>query len=155
MKLKEIKKAYIAGFLDGDGSIYVKLTQNDDYKYKYQICPYVVFYQSKENKFGLEEIRKSLKLGYLRERKDGICEYIIGDTASIEKLMKMVMPYVVLKNNHVKLMLEILKEKKKIKNLKDFLQVCKLIDKFKNINYSKKRINTFKTVKEFLEKKTF
>ena len=153
MKVKETLKAYIAGFLDGDGSIYVKLTQNDDYKYKYQVCPYVVFYQSKGSRFGLEEIRKLIQIGYIRERKDGICEYIIGDVNSIEKLMKWIKPYVILKRNQVKLMLNILEKKKKIKTVKDFLKLCILIDRFKELNYSKRRINTTEQVRKILKQK--
>jgi len=153
MKIKENLKSYIAGFLDGDGSVYVKLTRNDDYRYGYQVCPYVVFYQSKKNRFGLEKIKKITRIGYMRDRKDGISEYIVGDIDSIKKLMKWVKPYVILKRNHIKLMLDILKKKKKIKNAKDFLELCILIDKFKELNYSKKRINTAKQVKEVLRKK--
>ncbi|MCK4453824.1 hypothetical protein KAU51_00520 [Candidatus Parcubacteria bacterium] len=153
MKVKETTKAYIAGFLDGDGSIYVKLTQNDSYRYKYQICPYVVFYQSKGNKFVLEKMRRLIQIGYIRERKDGICEYIIGDVNSIEKLVKYIKSYVILKRNHVRLMLDILNKKKKIKNAKDFLEVCILIDKFKKLNYSKKRTNTTEQVRKILKQK--
>ncbi len=153
MKIKENLKSYIAGFLDGDGSVYVKLTRNDDYRYGYQVCPYVVFYQSKKNRFGLEKIKKIVRVGYIRDRKDGISEYIIGDVNSIENLMKWVRPYVIFKKSHIKLMLDILRKKKRIRNAKDFLELCAFIDKFKEINYSKKRINTTKQVREVLKKK--
>jgi len=148
------ERSYIAGFLDGDGSVYVKLTRNDDYRYGYQLCPYVVFYQSRENRFGLEKIKNITRLGYIRDRKDGISEYIIGDVNSIEELMRWVKPYVIFKKNHIKLMLDILRKKRKIKNAKDFLELCILIDKFKGLNYSKKRINTAKQAEKVLMKKS-
>jgi hypothetical protein len=44
-KLNDTQKSYIAGFLDGDGSVYVKLKKNDTYRYGYQIAPYITFYQ--------------------------------------------------------------------------------------------------------------
>ena len=154
MRIKESLKSYIAGFLDGDGSVYVKLTRNDDYRYGYQLCPYVVFYQSRENRFGLEKIKNITRLGYIRDRKDGISEYIIGDVNSIEELMRWVKPYVIFKKNHIKLMLDILRKKRKIKNAKDFLELCILIDKFKGLNYSKKRINTAKQAEKVLMKKS-
>ena len=40
--------AYLAGFLDGDGSIYVRAKPNLSYKYGFQIAPYIVFFQSKK-----------------------------------------------------------------------------------------------------------
>ena len=153
MRIKESFKSYIAGFLDGDGSIYVKLTRSDDYRYKYQVCPYVVFYQSKVNRKGLEKIREVIKIGYFRDRKDGITEYTVGDVDSIKKLMKWIKPYVIFKKNHVRLMLDILKKKRKIGNAEDFLKLCILIDKFKELNYSKKRTKTSKEVRKVLKQK--
>ena len=45
-KITTIQKAYIAGFVDGDGSIYVRLKPNKDYKYGYQVAPYIILFQS-------------------------------------------------------------------------------------------------------------
>jgi len=46
MKLSTQQKAYIAGFLDGDGSIHVRLKPNSTYRYRFQVSPAIVFYQS-------------------------------------------------------------------------------------------------------------
>jgi len=153
MRIKETLKAYIAGFLDGDGSIYVKLTKNDTYRYRYQICPYVVFYQSKKNKRGIEQIKEFIGSGYIRTRKDGIVEYIIGDVDSIEKILNWLKPYVILKKENVRLMIKILQKKKKIASAKDFLDLCCQIDEFKKLNYSKKRKNTSNKVAQLLKQK--
>ena len=48
--LSPIKKAYIAGFLDGDGSIYVRAKPNTSYRFGYQIALYIVFFQSAKGK---------------------------------------------------------------------------------------------------------
>ena len=48
-KLTEINKAYLAGFLDGDGSIITQIVHNNTYKYKFYIKISIVFYQ-KNNK---------------------------------------------------------------------------------------------------------
>jgi hypothetical protein len=39
-------RAYIAGFLDGDGSVHFQLVRRHDYVYGYQIRASVCFYQS-------------------------------------------------------------------------------------------------------------
>jgi|AntRauTorcE11897_2_1112592.scaffolds.fasta_scaffold17804_3 hypothetical protein len=54
--LKSHKLAYLAGLLDGDGSIYIRLKKRDDCKYGYQITPYVVFFQSSKYKKQFSEI---------------------------------------------------------------------------------------------------
>jgi hypothetical protein len=41
--------AYIAGFLDGDGSIFFQLIRKPDYRFGFQIRPSVAFYQKTNN----------------------------------------------------------------------------------------------------------
>ncbi len=133
------QKAYLAGFLDGDGSIYVRLKPNPTYKYGFQVAPYVVFFQSNKDRRNFENICSLIKLGYIRERKDGILEYIINKKDSIQLFLEIIKPYVILKKRQVELMIKILAKKEKVKNRKDFNELAKLIDVFRELNYSKKR----------------
>ena len=152
MKLSKEEKAYIAGFLDGDGSIYVRIKPNSSYRYRFQISPAIVFFQSKKEIDYLKWLNKKICKGYLRERNDGIVEYIIGDMESIKELTKLLIPYLRLKQKQARLMLEILEMKKKIKSGMDFLKLVKKIDVFQKINYSKKRIRNSLEVEKILEK---
>ena len=152
MKLTKEEKAYIAGFIDGDGSIYVRLKPNPTYKFRFQISPSVVFYQSKKEIKYMKLLKKLIKKGYIRERNDGIIEYIIGDTESIAEILKNILPYLRLKKKQAELMLEVMKLKKEIKNGRDFLTLSKKIDKFQKLNYSKKRIQNSSKVKKTLNK---
>ena len=129
--------SYLAGFLDADGSIFIQLKKNDTYKYKFQISPSVVFFQKKATV--LEIIHKKLAFGYLRKRKDGLTELIIGDRDSIKELLLNVLPYLISKKKQANLMLVILKRMKKVDDVNDFLNVSRLIDEFRELNYSKKR----------------
>ena len=45
--LNENEKAYIAGFIDGDGCILSQIIPRKDYVYKFQIRVSVTFYQKK------------------------------------------------------------------------------------------------------------
>ncbi|PJC51433.1 MAG: hypothetical protein CO031_02585, partial [Candidatus Nealsonbacteria bacterium CG_4_9_14_0_2_um_filter_37_38] len=76
---------------------------------------------------------------------DGILEYIIGKTDNIKKFLAMIFPYIILKKEQASLMIKILEAKKKVKNKKDFTELMKLIDRFRNLNYSKKRKNRIVT----------
>ena len=69
MNLSSIQRAYIAGFLDGDGSVYVRAKPNISYKFGFQIAPAIILFQSQKCERHLIEIHKMLGLGYIRERK--------------------------------------------------------------------------------------
>ena len=137
--LKTNLKAYLAGFLDADGSIYVQAKPNSTYRYGFQVAPYIVLFQSAKDKINFEKLCSQIDLGYMRERKDGILEYIIGRTDSIKKFIGLVKPYLILKEKQADLLLKILKEKENVKNESDFRKLLDLIDLFRELNYSKKR----------------
>ena len=137
--ISQVEKAYLAGFLDGDGSIYVQLKPNKTYKFGFQIAPYIVLFQSQKDRNNFDKICSMIKLGYLRIRKDGILEYIIGRQGEIGRFLEMVEPYVILKKSQVALLKKILSLKKKVKVEKDFNKLAKLVDTFRELNYSKKR----------------
>ena len=44
-RLSPIELSYIAGFLDGDGSIYAQIVKRYDYRLKFQIRVSITFYQ--------------------------------------------------------------------------------------------------------------
>ena len=137
--ISSTQKSYLAGFLDGDGSIYVRLKPNKSYKYGFQIAPYIVFFQSNKERLKFQKICDLIQLGYVRKRKDGILEYIISRQKSIIEFLCWIKPYVIIKKQQVALMEEILKKKETINDSKDFSELMQLIDKFRELNYSKKR----------------
>ena len=142
--------SYLAGFLDADGSIFVQLKANRSYRYRFQVSWQIVFYQSVKAKRFLLDLRKLVKCGYVRERKDGICEYIIGDTDNILGLLDKVEPYLRLKKRQAELLRAIIARKKNIQSARDFVVLAELVDRFKELNYSKKRINTASVVRNKL-----
>ena len=81
--LQQTHKAYLAGFLDGDGSIYVRLKPNPTYRYGFQVAPYIVLFQSQKSRKNFERICSLIGSGHLRIRKDGILEYIISKKDSL------------------------------------------------------------------------
>ncbi len=131
--------AYLAGFLDGDGSIYVRIKPNHTYKYGFQIAPYIVLFQSNQSRKNFEKICFMINLGILRERKDGILEYSINRIDNLKLFLGSISPFLVLKKKQAELMLKIIAKKEKIKNKKDFEKLASMVDKFRELNYSKKR----------------
>jgi len=139
MSINKNKWAYLAGFLDGDGSIYVRVKPNKSYRFRFQIAPTIAFFQSQKEEKRIKAIQKFYRLGYLRKRNDGIIEWVIGDEKGIKFILKNTIPYLQLKIRQAKLMLEILDRKSKIKTKKDFVNLTNRIEKFRELNYSKKR----------------
>ena len=137
--LNQTQKSYLAGFLDGDGSIYAQLKPNPTYKYGFQVAAYVVLFQSQKDRTNFEKICSLIGLGYLRVRKDGILEYIIGEADAIRDFLKIIQPFVILKRKQVALMLEILDKKESVENKQDFQALASLVECFRKLNYSKKR----------------
>src|SRR3989344_3039326 len=135
------EKAYIAGFLDGDGSIYVRAKPNSDYRFGFQIAPYIILFQSSKGKEKFEDLCKLIGFGYMRERKDGILEYTINKIADIKELLEVIYPYTILKRKQIELMLKILEAKSKIETESDFKILLELVNSYRDLNYSKKRIN--------------
>ena len=134
------QKAYLAGFLDGDGSIYVRLKPNPTYRFGYQVSPYIVLFQSSRDREKFSLICEMVKsFGHLRERNDGICEFVINKKDAIREFLAFVKPYILLKAKQAELILEILDAKEKVENKKDFELLAKLVDRFRELNYSKKR----------------
>ncbi len=59
--LTPTQAAYVAGFLDGDGSIFVRLKPNAAYRYGFQIAPYVVSSNRKRNSRSWNDCRNYLE----------------------------------------------------------------------------------------------
>jgi len=153
--MEETVKAYIAGFLDGDGSIMFQLIERKGYVYGYQIRASVCFYQDSNHKDGLRWLREKIGFGYIRDRNDGVSDYTIVGYEKAEQVLKMVKPYAVFKTVHVSRALELLdaiRENRK-PSPEQFLGLAKLVDSYAILNYSKKKINNAVKVEEFLNRK--
>lgn len=130
--------AYFAGFLDGDGSIYVRAKPNSSYRYGYQVAPYVAFFQSASCE-PFKAMVEKVGYGKLRLRKDGIYEFTINKQAEIIDFLQNVSPYLLLKQRQAVLMIDILESKQAVATEKDFAELLDKIDQFRELNYSKKR----------------
>jgi hypothetical protein len=142
--------AYIAGFLDGDGSIFFQIVSRPSYKLKFQIRGSIAFYQDTRNKEILEWLKETFEAGYIRHRKTGISDYTIVEPKEVYKILKLLQPYVKLKKKQVEIGLEILDKLENMKSKDELLKICKLVDKFKELNYSKKRTMTYEVVEKSL-----
>jgi hypothetical protein len=146
-------RAYIAGFLDGDGSIIFQLVRRRDYVYGYQIRASVCFFQNTRGKAGLEWLKDQLGCGYLRDRAGSMSDYTIVGWSAVKRVLDIVEPYVVFKREQVKRALVLLARLEGALKPQGFLEVAKLVDAFATLNYSKHKHLDAQCVQDVLESK--
>ena len=86
--------AYIAGFLDGDGSLMLQLKKRKDGKIKYRFMTTICFYQDTRHEESLRWIRTILKIGYISRRNDGMSELRINGFIQTRDIIKSLLPYI-------------------------------------------------------------
>lgn len=143
--------AYIAGFLDGDGSIMAQLIRRKDYKLGYQIRVSIVFYQKNSHQEILFWLKEQLKLGYIRHRNDGMAEYTITGLNEVEQVLSILYDKLRLKKQLAKEVRRIIKLHPKKMTAKDLIKLAPLVDNTAKFNYSKKRTITSQSVNSFLK----
>ena len=146
------EKAYIAGFLDGDGSIMAQLVFRKDYKLGYQIRVSVVFYQKSNNQSILLWLKEQLGYGYIRDRNDGMTEYTVVGLREVKYILTLLYPFLRLKKNLAKEVLELIERHPSSRKMttSKLISLSKLVDKTAHFNYSKKRTITSKVVISYL-----
>ena len=90
----KIDLAYIAGFLDGDGSLMFQLKKRKDGKKKWRFMCTVCFYQDSRHEKTLHWIRDKLDIGYISKRNDGMSELRINGFKQIRNILKDLSPFI-------------------------------------------------------------
>jgi hypothetical protein len=135
--------SYIAGFLDGDGSIHFQLVRQKEYRFGFYIRASISFSQSTSARDGLERIQSMLGGGgYLRDRGTGMSDLVITSRPIVVEILQDVEPYVIFKKTHVRRALELLPLLRGVKDPEVLLHLAHQVDAFATLNYSKtKRIS--------------
>lgn len=146
--------AYIAGFLDGDGCVMLQLVYRKDYSLGYQIRASIVFYQNQKYTFFLNWLKGKFQYGYIRNRGDGMSEYTIVGVKPVLKVLKLVSPYLKIKTKQAEIAIKVLRQmpgsgRKMTPAL--LLELSLEVDKFIDLNYSKRRTNTSSKVVAFFK----
>lgn len=150
--MSDEEKAYIAGFLDGDGSIMAQLVYRKDYKLGYQIRTSIVFYQKTKHRKILVWLKDRLKHGYVRNRNDGMSEYTIVGLSEVGEVLTLLYPHLRLKKDLAKVVLSIIAKHPASRKMtaKKLLMLARIVDSSGAFNYTKKRTNSSKVVEAYL-----
>lgn len=86
--------AYVAGFLDGDGSLMLQIKKRKDGILKRRFMCTICFYQDSRHEKPLHWIRSILKIGYVSRRNDGISELRINGFEQVRNILKLLLPFI-------------------------------------------------------------
>jgi hypothetical protein len=111
----------------------------------------IAFDQKTENEHVLLWLKDQFGSGYIRRRKTGLSHYTIVEVSEVRRILKLLQPYVRLKREHVRLGLKILEGFPLTGDATSMVGLCRLVDRFRSINYSKKRTVTSVDVETFLK----
>mgnify|MGYP003528695556 CR=1 FL=1 len=86
--------AYIAGFLDGDGSIMLQVKLRNDTSRGVRFMATICLYQDTRHAQPLSWMREVLGIGYLSNRNDGMTELRINGFVSVQKVLTEMRPFI-------------------------------------------------------------
>jgi hypothetical protein len=139
--MEAVEASYLAGFLDGDGSIHFQLVQQDGYRFGFYVRSSLSLTQSTSARAGLEHLQAMIGAGYLRDRGTGMSDLVITSRPVLTRILREVEPYVIFKRRHVRRALKLLARVRPRMDPGEFLLVAHEVDCFAALNYSKtKRI---------------
>ena len=140
--MRALDASYVAGFMDGDGSIHFQLVRQKEYRFGFYIRASASFSQSTPARAGLEAIQAIVGGGYLRDRGTGMSDLVITSRPLLTDLLTAISPYVIFKREHVRRALLLLPRLDRVREPEVFLRLAREVDAFATLNYSKtKRIS--------------
>lgn len=131
--------AYIAGFLDGDGSLMMQIKKrNDNEKIRFMLT--ICMYQDARHEKTLFWIKKKLGIGYISRRNDNITELRINGYKQVETILKKLKPFIRFKRIQAESIIKSAKilQKKKI-SAGDYKRLVDYIISIQSENYVTKK----------------
>jgi hypothetical protein len=148
--LKAEDAAYLAGFLDGDGSIHFQFVRQDGYRFGYYIRASLSLTQNTPDRRGLEQLRELIGSGYLRDRGTGISDLVVTSRPALLRILRAVEPFVIFKQLHVREALRLLPQIRPRMDVQEFMRVVRETDAFSALNHSKSKRITAADVEQHL-----
>jgi hypothetical protein len=149
--MTDLECAYIAGFLDGDGSIIFQIVRRRDYRLGFQIRASVCFYQKRCGSGVLEWLKMRLGNGSIRSR-GSMTDYTIVGYRPVRRVLNLIRPYLVVKRAQVEAAFPILDAAESIRGDSDLLAIARAVDRYSALNYSKHRTVTANQVSQHFKK---
>ncbi|MDP2655065.1 MAG: LAGLIDADG family homing endonuclease [bacterium] len=150
----EAELAYIAGFLDGDGSLMLQVKKRNDSTKGVRFMATICLYQDSRHDAPLSWIRTRLKCGYVSRRNDGMTELRINGFSQVRETVEALLPHLRFKKKQAKLLIQACKllevETLRTMKPKDMRNIVDLLLLIQNENYMSKRRKTKEELHQIL-----
>ena len=141
----KINLAYIAGFLDGDGSLMLQIKKRKDGRLKRRFMCTVCFYQDSRHEKSLYWIKKVLGIGYISKRNDGMTELRINGFKQVKNILQKLRPFIKFKKDQAESVYratDLLDKKSRFLNKHDLLKLADLMMIIQKNNYITRKKKT-------------
>ena len=142
----ETDSAYIAGFLDGDGSLMLQVKSRSDTKRHVRFMATICLYQDTRHEKPLYWIRERLKIGYISRRNDGMTELRINGFEQVRDILIALKPFIRFKAKQAQAMIDAcaMLSQKFIRELskRELQRLVKLVFVIRSENYKSRSILT-------------
>ena len=152
ISLNQIELSYIAGFLDGDGTVMSLVERHSEKRFRIRIRILIEFTQHNDNIRVLKYLRSKIGSGNINRSLRDVWKYSIKDQRSIKELIPLLCPYSVIKKRQMKIALQILSMSLIDKD--SLLKAAVLSDKLSRCNLRSKsrKINGAQLVREMISR---
>ena len=150
--MNDSTKAYIAGFLDGDGSIMLQIKPRADVRYGFRLQATICFYQDSTHESELRWMHDQLNVDYVSRRRDGISELRINGYGAVKRVLLEIREHIRFKRQQAELMLDAIEVLQSKPMAEQFVAACKLADEISQFNYKSRRKHSAQKVEEALFK---
>ena len=151
----KINLAYIAGFLDGDGSLMLQIKKRKDGKLKRRFMCTICFYQDSRHEKPLYWIKDIFEIGYISQRKDGITELRINGYKQIRDIMKKLLPFIKFKKDQAKALYNaanlLIQKRGKLLKRNELLRLTDFISIIQRNNYLTRKKKTKTEILKILD----
>jgi hypothetical protein len=150
----ETDLAYIAGFLDGDGSLMLQVKTRSDTKRGVRFMATICFYQDTRHEKPLLWIRELFGIGYISRRNDGMTELRINGFEQVRNILTKLQPHIRFKAKQVQALIDAcdMLSKKFIRELsqEELQKLVELTFVIRKENYKSRSVLTMEKLKSVL-----
>jgi len=142
----KINLAYIAGFLDGDGSLMLQIKKRKDGKLKRRFMCTICFYQDSRHEKTLYWIKDILQIGYISRRNDGMTELRINGYKQVKNILESLLPFIRFKKKQAEALYNatniLLQKEGNLLDKRDLFKLAESINIIQNNNYITRKKKT-------------
>lgn len=129
-------RAYLAGLIDGDGSIMLQLKPRTNSRFGVRVKTLIVIYQDSKMIGEMTWLHQELGAGYIYERNDHITEIRIEGHQRVKEILTKLLPYLRFKKPQAQLLLKAINlMRKSIKTKETLGEIAKVADQISSYNY--------------------